>query len=250
MIHHRIESPLSRKGKTIINIFSFIFQKISFYLIKKFSNEIFVYNNLEGKKINKLFNNKASLVQNGINNYAKKIKFIKKKYDICFVGGLRESKGIFDFIKICISIKQLYPNLKVIIIGKGTIEIENHVRKLCYKNKFSYIPGLTNFKLLKKINQSKILLSTSREEGWGIVVVEAMATFTIGVGKFLPAYKKFKNKCFFFNDDIKIVNKIIYILNNTKIYDKLLIKNKSYSNNFLWQKVLNVDYKKFNHYFV
>ena len=60
-----------------------------------------------------------------------------------------------------------------------------------------FIPSISNKKLLTKIRETKILVSNSKEEGWGIVVLEAFASYTIVVGKMLPAFEKFKKFSYF-----------------------------------------------------
>ena len=246
IIHHQIKKPFLREGNILINILSFIGQKISFFLIKIYADKIFVYETKEGKQISKKFKNKIKFIKNGINTDACNLNFPKKKkFDICFVGGLRESKGIFEFIEICNVVKLNNPNLRVIVIGAGTINMENKIRQLCLKSNFVFVNGLNNFKLLQKINESKILLSTSKEEGWGIVVLEAMASYTIVIGAYLPAYQLFNKNCFFFNNQKKIIRKIDMVLKNYKKFKKILNNNKKFSNEYLWDKVLKIDYNNF-----
>ena len=123
--------------------------------------------------------------------------------------------------------------------------MENKIRQLCLKSNFVFVNGLNNFKLLQKINESKILLSTSKEEGWGIVVLEAMASYTIVIGAYLPAYQLFNKNCFFFNNQKKIIRKIDMVLKNYKKFKKILNNNKKFSNEYLWDKVLKIDYNNF-----
>ena len=123
IIHHEIKKPLKRKGNIFLNLLSFTLQRFSFYLINKFSNHTFLYDTPEGKKISKLIKTKKTFILNGINDFAINQTYKKKKYDICFIGGLRESKGIFDFLENAKKIKKNYKELKILIFGKGTAKM-------------------------------------------------------------------------------------------------------------------------------
>ena len=90
-----------------MNLLSFTLQRFSFYLINKFSNHTFLYDTPEGKKYPSSLKQKKTFILNGINDFAINQTYKKKKYDICFIGGLRESKGIFDFLENAKKIKKI-----------------------------------------------------------------------------------------------------------------------------------------------
>ena len=91
--------------------------------------------------------------------------------------------------------------------------MEKYISLISKENNFLFIPGISNKKLLTKIRETKILVSNSKEEGWGIVVLEAFASYTIVVGKMLPAFEKFKKFSYFSNKNEKIVKDVINVLN-------------------------------------
>lgn len=246
VVHHQIKNPFRRKGNKFLNLLSFILQKFSFFLINRYADKVFLYDTEEGRSIAKKIKIRKIFMLNGITDKIKKIRNNNKIYDLCFIGGLRESKGIFEFIYLAKKIKKKIKSLKVQIIGKGTVEMQKKIKSISDSNNFNYYPGLSNQAMLRKLAKSKILLSTSKEEGWGIVVLEAMGTSTIVVGKMLPAFKKFKKNGYFFNDDKKIIQKIINILKNLSKYKNKIKKSKKYSFDFFWEKVLQIDYREFN----
>ena len=100
--------------------------------------------------------------------------------------------------------------------------------------------------MLTNIRETKILVSNSKEEGWGIVVLEAFASYTIVVGKMLPAFEKFKKFSYFSNKNEKIVKDVINVLNFYSKYKNKIHIAKKFSSNFRWNKVLEIDLKKIN----
>ena len=101
-----------------------------------------------------------------------------KKYDVCFVGRLTKQKNPVKFINIINDVKEIIPNIKVVMIGDGELqasckqliedlELTNNIELLGFKkNPYQYM------------NQSNIFCLTSEWEGYGLVAFEAM---TLGI---------------------------------------------------------------------
>ena len=97
-----------------------------------------------------------------------------KRYDICFVGRLSEEKQPLLFLDIIKSLKKKYPNLKTIMLGDGDLR-KKVVEKIKKEQMTEYVlwKGFQS-NPYKFMNQSKILLLTSRYEGCPLVVLEAL----------------------------------------------------------------------------
>lgn len=96
---------------------------------------------------------------------------LNKIYDIIFVGRLEANKGI-DLLLQAI---KLLSNLKFKIVGDGSLNkvLKNSISLL---SNVSFSPGVENQKdIAKLMNESKILLMSSYNEGGPRVVLEAMA---------------------------------------------------------------------------
>lgn len=201
MVHHRYNLPWKRKGNLLLNFLGFASQRISFKLIRNCADAIFVYRSPEGKQIQdyflkRKFSNKIFEVENGIPFHSiSQISVENEKFDACFAAGLRESKGMFDLIKIwklvCIKKK----DASLVVIGSGRQELLTKMQTLV--NKYGlydnvYFTGLIphGHRLFETVKSSSIFISPSYEEGWGIAVCEAMGCGLPVVAWDLPVYKR------------------------------------------------------------
>ncbi len=158
-------------------------QKISFHFIKSKADKVIVDNiNLANdlvrlysfKKQNIIFQ-KPQIDLITIKNSPPS----EEKYSAIFLGQLRKSKGIFDLIDIWRYVTDTMPQAKLAIIGK---DIDNNLHNLKKAINFQqlnpnidilgFLPSKKTFGLIKS---SGLLLLPSHEEGYGMVVEEALA---------------------------------------------------------------------------
>ena len=253
MIHHHIVDPSSRDGNKFVNILMNLSQRFSFWFIKNTADKIFLYDTDEGRKIQKLlfYNQKSKsvyFVKNGIDiNLIDAAKQGPKIYEACFLGGIRYSKGIREFIPIWKKVVNVFPNAKFIVIGGGSGEIvnwlSNEIKTYNMENNIILTGPLSGIQLFEKMKSSKIFLFPSHEEGWGIALCEAMYCELPVVCYDLPAFKAFggdlnKSKI---GDWNMLANKTILYLRDEK---KALItgkKLKKIAEKFTWEKIAEED---------
>jgi len=193
MIFHLI--PKERK-------ITYLFQKLSFIFIKSKANRIFVDNTiLKEDLISKLDFPKQKILLLKINTDKKLINSIKpssKKFNAIFIGQLRESKGIFDLIKIWKKIIKFNPNYKLAIIGQDVNNNRQKLLILINTNNLSknisilgYLPDSEKFSIIKS---SDFVVIPSYEEGYGLAVRECLACLKPVLIYNLPVFSKLKNK--------------------------------------------------------
>ena len=204
MVHHLCRSPLARKGKFFANLFSYAIQRMSYRFIIRSADHLLVYDTPEGEGIGDYFTRrgfpkeKISPAWNGI-NYAK-IQGIpgpeEKRYDACFAGGLRGSKGIYDIVPAWKKVCKEFPQASLAVAGAGpkkvTEELAKAIRSAGLEDNVYLLGSLSPEKLYGLLKESKLFLSLSREEGWGISVCEALAAGLPVVAYSLPAFGIFK----------------------------------------------------------
>ena len=102
-----------------------------------------------------------------------------KGYDGVFLGRLNPSKGVFDLLLIWKQVVKTRPGSRLAIIGGGSAEIVGELRqRILHSGLYGCVEILgyprdeEAFGILKK---SKVFLFPSREEGFGIVLLEAIA---------------------------------------------------------------------------
>ena len=97
-----------------------------------------------------------------------------KEYDIIFVGRLVENKGVELLIEASRKLKEF----KIIIVGKGEKKIEQNMRSKIKKwglNIIFHGYAKDSEEIAKLLNESKMLVMPSYNEGGPRVVLEAMA---------------------------------------------------------------------------
>lgn len=128
----------------------------------------------------KIIRKKISMIGNPINKddiIAKSSlnSNIDNNYDIAFVGRLSVPKDPFLFLEVIKRLKQKKNNIQVCMIGSGELDhqVKQRSRELNLSENIDFLGFLENpYSVLK---QSRLLLITSKWEGFGLVAVEALA---------------------------------------------------------------------------
>jgi glycosyltransferase involved in cell wall biosynthesis len=120
------------------------------------------------------------VVPNGIDiQEIKNAEPAKQKSDIIFAGRLISHKNVDFLIDSINLLKDTYPNIKCIIVGKGPEEknLKNLVTKLGLENNIVFYDFLADHKdLYGLMKSSKVFALPSTREGFGIVALEANAS--------------------------------------------------------------------------
>ena len=102
---------------------------------------------------------------------------VEKKWDIAFMGRLEEMKSVDLFPEMLLRLKEKYPDLKMVMTGEGLLK-EDLLRELDEKGvsqMVDYLGVIETEGVSKIINQSRIFIYPSREEPFGLSILEAMA---------------------------------------------------------------------------
>ena len=138
--------------------------------------------------------NKIVITGNGVEgDFIDSVKVNEKGFDGCFCGRLVEKKGVYDLVEIWEKVLKSFPESKLVIIGDGQ-EYDN-ISKIVKNKSLEKNIILTGFISEEQkrytIESSKVFISPSYEESWGIAVSEAMACGLPVVCYNLSAYKMF-----------------------------------------------------------
>jgi glycosyltransferase involved in cell wall biosynthesis len=197
VIYHLIPHPSKRVGSSINNVVSYCAQRLSFQLIKRHSDLIFVLNNIIVGQLVKLgfHKDKIHVIGAGIDlAHINKIPKIKEaEYDACFLGRLHPAKGIFDLIEIWKLVVSKRENARLAVIYVGSKDLESALMKRIRERNLEanvFMLPLTGDDALRVVKSSKIFVFPSHEEGWGIAVCEAMACGLPVIAYDLPIYRE------------------------------------------------------------
>lgn len=241
--------------------------KLSLYSILYFTSCLF-YNRIysvsnqifKDTLISKIFNKKIKNAPNHIDkneiNKLARIETITNKYDLIYVGRLSNEKNPLKFIEVVNRLINEKKIVKAAIVGDGILrkDCTDLIKKLNLNDKIDFWGFILNpFPIIRS---SKILVITSKWEGFGLVAVEALIlgkpVIAPPVGGLINIVNN-KNGalCTSENDYVK---NIISILYDENVYKKksenAKLTAKSYSKRFDWlyeyENLLNgnVSYKK------
>ncbi|MGI5841377.1 MAG: glycosyltransferase family 4 protein [Patescibacteria group bacterium] len=177
---------------------SYINQRISFYLIKLKADKIIVDNQslkqeLQGhhsfpqtKVFLQIPQINISLINQSLPS--------KKVYTAVFLGQLRKSKGIFDLVDIWRQVVKTYPKAVLAIIGQDINRNKEKLTKLISQHNLDKNIKILGFlppqEVFGTIKSSGLLLLPSYEEGYGLVVDEAIACQARVVAYDLPVFRE------------------------------------------------------------
>lgn len=172
----------------------------------------------------------------------KKEKY-SKMYDLIFVGRFHAQKGIFDIIKIINNIKNVMPNINIVVLGGGnksyekqfiaSIKRNNLERNIIYKGFVS-----DDYEKNKYLQESKIFLMPSYYESYGLVILEAFHFGLPVISYDLPIYSMFNENLIKvkIGDVNGMSNTIIEYLNDKTKYNFLSGNVFEFSKRFSWTK--------------
>lgn len=147
-------------------------------------------------------------------------------FDIIFIGRLEKAKNPIKFLEIVSKLKKSMPDIKVGIIGNGSLK--NECEKIAYDlgliNNLNFLGFEHN--PYKYLSKSKILCMTSTYEGYGLVAAEALVLGKPVVAPSIGGLPTIVNEhCGkLTNDDSEYINEIIELLTNKNYYSS---KSKS-----------------------
>lgn len=138
----------------------------------------------------KISSNKLTVLHNFIdkNKIVKLSKSVKtKRYDIAFCGRLEDIKQPLDFIKIVEEVKKYNSKVKAVIVGDGSLRnaCNEHIEKHDLTKSITMTGFVNN--PYPYIKNSKYLVITSKNEGFGLVAAEATMLNTAVVSYLIPA---------------------------------------------------------------
>ncbi len=114
-----------------------------------------------------------------------------KEFDAVLLGRLHESKGIFDAPAIWQKVCQRRPVAKLLIIGEGPQrkELARRFEEAGLSSQVVFTGGIDDARKNELIARTRIGLSLSREEGWGLSVTEFLAAGLPVVAMDLPVFR-------------------------------------------------------------
>ena len=180
---------------------------------------------------------------------------IEYKYDIIYLGRLANIKHLDILINSVGLLKQEMPEIKVAIGGDGD-ELENLIslaEKLGLSNNIKFLGKFENSDKYNLLRSAKIFVLPSEREGYSIATLEAMYCGTVPIVA-MPKYDEVFGCSDFvinnvtglyynFGDTEELIQKIIYLLRDQKIYHNLRDNGVNNAKKYNWNNIID-EYNK------
>lgn len=103
------------------------------------------------------------------------VEYEKKRYDVLFIGHFIDRKDIPLWIQVFKQVKEKFGTLRGVMLGEGPLmdEMKQLIAKVGLESDLDILGQLSNVNPI--INNSRVLLMTSKSEGLPMVAVESMS---------------------------------------------------------------------------
>jgi glycosyltransferase involved in cell wall biosynthesis len=251
-IFHLIPPPTQRGGLFITNLISFSAQRLSFNLIKRDADLIFVLNYMIKSQLVKLGFSKDRIYVIGAGINLSQIDEIQRaegvNYDACFLARLHPTKGIFDLIEIwkLIVSKKKSASLAIIYVGSKDLEsaLARRIKEENLNSNVFMLP-LTGKDALSVVKSSRVFVFPSHEEGWGIAIAEAMACGLPVVAYDLPVYREVFTQAIVtvpLNNITRFSDEVLSLLENDEKRHILAEKGRAQVSVYDWDSVAATEF--------
>ncbi|MGP6240481.1 glycosyltransferase family 4 protein [Cuniculiplasma sp. SKW4] len=174
------------------------------------------------------------------------------KYDLVYLGRLTSIKHIENLLLAIKNIKTEFPKISCVIAGFGdqSEHLINLSQKLGIMNNISFIGYIKDDDKYFLLRSCKIFVMPSEREGFSIATLEAMYCGAVPIIA-KPEYDEiFGAADFVINNETglyykvgdvnELSNKILFLLTNEEIYNKLRIKSMEMSKRFDWKYIIKL----------
>ncbi len=253
--HHK--ELKNRSGSRPVNCITYRMQEWSFRMIARYADEIWTLATDVGDAVEETLlaygmdETKIRRMENGV-DYSKITATEvspSKRCDVVSVG-LRPDKGIGDILSLWREVCALRPNTTLRLVGgrSGADAVLNEIAKSECADLIFATPEdahLTKIDYYRALKSSRIFLSLSRAEGWGIAICEGMAAGLPVVACDLPVYKRiYKDAvCGAAIGDYKaMAQRIVSLLNDDGAYNAQQGIGRACAMRYSWDKIARDDF--------
>jgi glycosyltransferase involved in cell wall biosynthesis len=194
LVHHLIGRPSERNGGALYNRLSWLGQELSLLFVRRFAARIaFVSNHVRREAAGAAGNQPAYLVPNGVDvpPDLPHVAFAQRRGGI-YVGRLHTMKRVADAIEAWSRLPAAPADCQLVIAGGDQDAYARELQTLArdigigHRVRFAgHVDDATKWSLLA---HAAIFVFPSAEEGWGLVIAEAMAAGLPCVTYDLPVY--------------------------------------------------------------
>lgn len=187
-IHHIIQDMDRPRG--LHTFLANVQERLCFALIRNRFGKIVVVNQGVADRLRELGFRQQQILLSA--NFVKPVvqpkPYRQKDITLLFCGRMVTQKGVDDFLTVCRDLHAKVEGFNAVMIGAGPEldRLRSYVAKHHLPVKLlGYVDDATKFDLLSR---ARLFVFPSIEEGWGIVIAEALAVGTPVIAYHLPVY--------------------------------------------------------------
>jgi glycosyltransferase involved in cell wall biosynthesis len=195
-VHHIVQDM--NRPKTVSNLLANIQERFCLWLVKNKFDKVIVVNADVAGRLRAMGRSPKVFLSS---NFVEAPSALKNhgKFTISYCGRMVKQKGIYDFLNIVEQLQHKFDDFSAVMVGIGP-ELDNVRNEIQRRNLQVSLAGyVDDTTKLRFIRDSQLFVFPSYEEGWGIVIAEALSQGTAALAYDLPVYSDV------FGDAIKTV---------------------------------------------
>jgi len=160
------------------------------------------------------------------------------------VGRLCKRKGHADLLQAFTMIQSSHPKTHLDIVGAGPRRayLEDLATELGVRENVTFHGFVAEQKKIRLLSTAEVFIFGSHQEGFGIVVLEAMAAGTPVVARELPVYEDFfqsGDHGYLTDSNQQTAHSIINLLNDPALRESMAIAAQEQAREFSWSQTVN-----------
>jgi glycosyltransferase involved in cell wall biosynthesis len=187
-IHHIVQDM--PRPKNLNTLLANVQERISFWLIRRRFDRIITVNHAVVEGLRRRGFKQPILVSSNFvdNGGARAVPYADKDLTLVFCGRMVRQKGVDAFVHLCEQLQDELPDFRAVMIGVGP-ELPRLVALATRKRlAITFAGRASDADKFEYLRRAQLFVLPSIEEGWGIVVAEALSVGTPVLAYDLPVY--------------------------------------------------------------
>ncbi|HSW99005.1 MAG TPA: glycosyltransferase [Candidatus Saccharimonadales bacterium] len=188
-IHHIIQDM--PRAQNFNNFLANLQERLCFRLIRKHFDKIITVNHAVVESLRRRGFRQPIMVSSNFvdNGGAGRVAWPDKDITLAFCGRMVKQKGVDEFLRLCETLQRDLPDFRAVMVGVGP-ELPRLVRLAAVKGlNIAFVGRADDRQKFDIVRRAQLFVLPSIEEGWGIVVAEALSVGTPVLAYDLPVYK-------------------------------------------------------------
>lgn len=254
-IFHINEPPFRRRGNSLLaSTLSWMAQRASFFLMKRWADIIFALNHsVRETLIQRNFQpERIHVLGAGVDKTSlEKIPDYPSRYAACYVGRINPTKGVFELPAIWKRVVEAVPGSQLVMIGKASKAWEKQLQRAIaqagMQGSMIYTGYVSSTRETHRyLKQSRLFITASTEEGFGISIAEAMTLGRPAVAYDVPVYHEFFPAGLTLippGEPTAFANAIIKLLTDQELYEAQSTAASRMAAAYDWDQVASAELK-------